>query len=68
MLSFPASSFISTAIEMTITDWNDVEIVNAIVYENNESFYIDISSLFYGVYSISIIDGDEEYIGEFEVF
>ena len=68
MLSFPASSFISTAIEMTITDWNDVEIVNAIVYENSDAFNIDISPLYYGVYTISILDGDDEYIGEFEVF
>lgn len=68
MLSFPASSFMNKSIEVTITDRNDVEIVDTIVYENNESFYIDISSLFYGIYTISIIDGNDEYIGEFEVF
>ena len=29
---------------------------------------IDISSLPIGIYTISIIDGDDEYLGEFEVF
>lgn len=29
---------------------------------------IDISSLPIGIHTISILDGDDEYIGEFEVF
>ena len=67
-LSFSSSSFIHSSIEVIVTDSNDVEYVNTIVYEYNSLFIIDISSLPIGIYTISITDGDDEYVGEFEVF
>ena len=53
---------------MIITDSNEVEYINTIVYEYNNEFIINISSLPVGIFTISILDGDDEYIGEFEVF
>lgn len=67
-LSFSSSSFVHSSIEVIITDSNEVEYINTIVYEYNNVFNIDISSLPIGAYIISIKDGDDEYVGEFEVF
>ena len=67
-LSFLTSDFILSSIEVIVTDLNEVEYINTIVYEYNNVFHIDISSLPVGAYIISIKDGDDEYIGEFEVF
>lgn len=67
-LNFSSSSFINSSIEVIVTDSNEVENINTIVYEYNNLFIIDISSLPVGVYTISILDGDDEYVGEFEVF
>jgi len=67
-LSFSSSSFVHSSIEVIITDSNEVEYINTIVYEYNNVFNIDISSLPVGAYIISIKDGDDEYVGEFEVF
>ena len=53
---------------MIVTDLNEVEYINTIVYEYNNVFNIDISSLPVGAYIISIKDGDDEYVGEFEVY
>lgn len=67
-LSFLTSDFILSSIEVIVTDLNEVEYINTIVYEYNNVFNIDISSLPIGAYIISIKDGDDEYIGEFEVY
>lgn len=67
-LSFSSSSFVHSSIEVIITDSNEVEYINTIVYEYNNVFNIDISSLPIGAYIISIKDGDDEYVGEFEVY
>lgn len=49
-------------------DDNEILYINEMIQNTNTFHQVDISSLPIGVYSISIIDGDEEYIGEFEVF
>lgn len=67
-LCFSSSSFVHSSIEVIITDSNEVEYINTIVYEYNNEFIINISSLPVGIFTISILDGDDEYIGEFEVF
>lgn len=67
-LSFLTSDFILSSIEVIVTDLNEVEYINTIVYEYNNVFNIDISSLPVGAYIISIKDGDDEYVGEFEVY
>ena len=67
-LSFSSSFFVHSSIEVIITDSNEVEYINTFVYEYNNEFIINISSLPVGIFTISILDGDDEYIGEFEVF
>ena len=67
-LSFSSSSFVHSSIEVIITDSNEIENINTIVYEYNNKFIINISSLPVGAYTISILDGDDKYVGEFEVF
>jgi len=56
-------------LEITIRN----QLSNESVYYSNvqnlsSDIHIDISSLPVGAYTISILDGDDEYIGEFEVF
>jgi hypothetical protein len=62
------NDFSSQTIVVTIKDvlteqqWYEEEILC------NTELFIHISSLPVGAFTISILDGDDEYVGEFEVF
>lgn len=49
-------------------DDNEIIYIYEMIHNTNTLHQVDISSLPIGVYTISILDGDDEYIGEFEVF
>lgn len=46
---------------------NEIIYIDEMIPNINTIYQVDISSLPIGIYTISIKDGDEEYIGEFEV-
>ena len=68
-ISIDTSYFTEDYITLTISDdVDEIIYINENIQNINSVTQIDISSLLVGVYTISIKDGDDEYIGEFEVF
>ncbi len=68
-ISIDTGSFTEDYITLTISDdVDEIIYINENIQNTNSVSQIDISSLPIGFYTISIIDGDDEYVGEFEVF
>ena len=68
-ISIDTDDFTEDYITLTISDdMDDIIYINENIQNTYSVTQIDISSLPIGAYIISIKDGDDEYIGEFEVF
>ena len=68
-ISINTGDFTEDYITLTISeDVDKIIYINENIQNTNSFTQINISSLPIGVYTISIIDGDDEYIGEFEFF
>ena len=68
-ISIDTSYFTEDYITLTISDdVYEIIYINENIQNTNSVTQIDISSIPVGAYIISIKDGDDEYIGEFEVF
>lgn len=68
-ISIDTDDFTEDYITLTISDdMDEIIYINENIQNTYSVTQIDISSLPIGAYIISIKDGDDEYIGEFEVF
>lgn len=68
-ISIDTSYFTEDYITLTISDdVYEIIYINENIQNTNSVTQIDISSIPVGAYIISIKDGDDEYVGEFEVF
>ena len=68
-ISIDTSYFTEDYITLTISDdMDEIIYINENIQNTYSVTQIDISSLPVGAFTISILDGDDEYVGEFEVF
>ena len=68
-ISIDTDDFTEDYITLTISDdMDDIIYINENIQNTYSVTQIDISSLPIGAYIISIKDGDDEYVGEFEVY
>ena len=68
-ISIDTSYFTEDYITLTISDdVYEIIYINENIQNTNSVTQIDISSIPVGAYIISIKDGDDEYVGEFEVY
>jgi hypothetical protein len=68
-ISIDTDDFTEDYITLTISDdMDEIIYINENIQNTYSVTQIDISSLPIGAYIISIKDGDDEYVGEFEVY
>lgn len=68
-ISIDTDDFTEDYITLTISDdMDEIIYINENIQNTNSVTQIDISSIPVGAYIISIKDGDDEYVGEFEVY